>query len=111
VKFLLDENISYRIVKSLQGIGIQSIHVSRADLKPPLTDQKIWRFAKRNGFIILTFDDDFHFISSLRGFPPKIILFRFGNAPNSKLFHILSENLEIIRKFYEDPTLGVLEVF
>ncbi len=109
--FLLDENISYRLVKLLAGVGISSIHVSKSGIHAPVTDQKIWRYAKKNRFVIITFDEDFHLISGLKGFPPKIILLKFGNTPTLRLFTIISENLEIIQRFVEDDTLGILEVY
>jgi predicted nuclease of predicted toxin-antitoxin system len=37
------------------------------------SDEKIWSFAAKNGFIITTKDDDFRGLSQLLGAPPKVI--------------------------------------
>ena len=42
-------------------------------------DFTIWRFAKDNGFTIVTKDSDFHEISLVQGSPPKILWLKCGN--------------------------------
>ena len=36
------------------------------------SDRKIWEFAKKEGFTIVTFDADFYDLVTLFGHPPKI---------------------------------------
>lgn len=63
MKLLLDENISYRILNSLSSIFPGSIHVNKEDsLK---SDVEIFRYAGRNNFAILTFDEDFYDLAYL----------------------------------------------
>ena len=71
MKLLFDENISFRIVKKSAEIFPDSIHVT--SVNPGLdSDTAIFQFAKLNGFIIVTFDEDFIDLQSLRGFPAQL---------------------------------------
>ena len=68
---LFDENISYRIVKKIQNDFPGCLHVT--DISPSVKgDMQIFQFAKRNDFIIVTFDEDFYELQLLNGFPPKL---------------------------------------
>jgi len=64
-------------------------------------DIVIWNYAKDNGFIILTKDNDFDDSSQLFGCPPKIVHLVCGNKST---FHILNlitwrkEELFFLRK-------------
>lgn len=69
---LLDENLSPRLVNCLSSQFPGSIHVRDAGLKGQ-SDERIWSFAAKNGFIIATKDDDFRSLSLLLGAPPKVI--------------------------------------
>ncbi len=92
MKLLFDENISFRIVKKSAEIFPNSIHVT--DVSPALeTDAAIFEYAKVNEFTIVTFDEDFNDLQSLRGFPPKVIWLRMGNSSTLSVLHKLSENI------------------
>ena len=57
-----------------------------------LTDRRdpiIWEYAQREGFVILTQDEDFLDLSLLRGSPPKVLLLRTGNLPSSQVVDLL----------------------
>ena len=72
MKFLFDQNISYRIIRQLPDKFKGSTHIKLEKLiNAP--DRKIWEFAKQNDFIIVTQDSDFNDLNSLYGFPPKVI--------------------------------------
>ena len=70
MKLLLDENLSFRMVRSLADLFPQSAHVKDVGLAKA-DDQVIWEFAKANGFAILSKDDDFHQRSFLHGHPAQ----------------------------------------
>lgn len=55
MKFLFDENISYRTVKKLKASLPDCIHVSQTSLKYASSDRNIWEYAKIRGYIIVTF--------------------------------------------------------
>ena len=78
MKLLFDQNISFRIEKKLPAIFSESKHISSVGLMN-VNDIDIWNYAKKEGFIIVTFDSDFYDISIINGCPPKIIWMRRGN--------------------------------
>lgn len=110
MKLLFDNNISYRIVKVLASDFPDNIHATRTGLLMPSPDLEIWRFARQNGFTVVTNDEDFVNLESLYGFPPKIIHLRFGNAKTREIADKLISNLLEINQFMESKQ-GVLEIF
>lgn len=111
MKLLFDENISFRIIKSIQNDFPNSIHVSRIGLKMPVEDKKIWDLAKNNQYTIATFDEDFEDFSSLYGFPPKVVLFRIGNSSTKNLINILYQKKSDIEAFLDSEYYGVFEIY
>ena len=110
MKLLLDENISYRVVKRFEHI-IECLHISRSGLNMPAKDTQIWGFARKNNYLIVTFDEDFEDLSNLYGFPPKVILLRFGNSSTQELVEKLTFKLPEIKQFYDSEVYGLLEMF
>ena len=72
MKLLLDQNISKRIIAALQECYPSSTQVYLEGLEKA-DDKKIWDFAKKHDYIIVTKDSDFHEFSLIYGPPPKII--------------------------------------
>ena len=102
MKLLFDQNISFRIEKKLSSIFNQSKHVSNLGLMNE-NDIYIWNYAKRENYIIVTFDSDFYDISIINGCPPKIIWIRKGNLTTNQIVLILEEKHLIIRNFIINP--------
>lgn len=111
MKLLFDDNISYRIVKQLIDSFPDSLHVSRTGLATPAPDRLIWEYARQNNFLIVTFDEDFEDLSSLYGFPPKVIILRFGNASTHQIASTLQANKPDIMAFFNSDNYGLLEIF
>ena len=105
MKLLFDENISYRILKKLDSEFSDSITIRGK------TDNEIWEYAKKNDFSIVTFDEDFYDIQTLRGAPPKIIWLRCGNSTTENIAILLNSQKKKILQFLEDETSGVLEIY
>ena len=100
MKLLLDENLSYRLVKVLSPIYPGSLHAS--SVRPILrTDMGIWTYARNNGFIIVTFDSDFLQLATLHGMPPKVILLTIQNPRRAAIASLLSMRQEQIHHFVE----------
>jgi len=110
MKFLFDQNISYKILELLPKHYVGSATVKEAGLINA-TDRHIWEFAKENDFIIVTQDSDFNDLNSLYGFPPKIIWIRTGNLKTKAILNIFIEYNEEIQKFLKDNDHGCLEIF
>ena len=102
MKLLFDQNISFRILKSLPDEFNDSIHTSQAQLNGK-RDIELWKFAKKNEFTIVSFDADFCDIANLKGHPPKIIWLRLGNSTTNEVLNKLITNLNLIKTFIESP--------
>jgi len=74
------------------------------------SDFIIWEFAKKNDFCIVTFDADFIDISTLKGFPPKIIWLRIGNTSTEKIAEKLRSQDHTIKDFLKYNEIAFLEI-
>jgi predicted nuclease of predicted toxin-antitoxin system len=108
---LFDNNISYRIVRKLTDVLAESLHVSRTGLPVPAEDRAIWEYARQNGYAVVTFDEDFAELESLYGFPPKVILLRFGNSSTDFVATTIRALLPSIQQFMNDEEQGIVEIF
>jgi predicted nuclease of predicted toxin-antitoxin system len=111
MRLLFDENISYRIVKQLINIFPEILHVSRIGVSPPISDRTIWEYAKKNDFVIVSFDEDFESLANLYGFPPKVVILRLGNSSTKIIASVLTSKASDIENFYLSETYGLLEIF
>jgi predicted nuclease of predicted toxin-antitoxin system len=102
VKLLFDQNLSPRLVQSLASLYPDSTHVREVGLQEA-DDQKVWEFARNDGFTVVSKDSDFRQRSFLLGFPPKVIWLRLGNCTTSDIEHVLKQRETAIRKFCDDP--------
>ena len=98
IKLLIDENISYRLVKKLEDVFPDSQQVKRLGLLGK-EDYVIWNYAKKNDFVILTQDEDYGDLSQLLGYPPKVILLKTGNITTSGIDELLRQKLSTIEVF------------
>lgn len=92
MKLLIDENLSYRLVKRLQLQFPGTEQVKRLGLSNR-HDTVIWEYARQHGFVVLTQDEDFLDLSLLYGAPPKLILLRTGNLPSAEVAQLLGNRL------------------
>ncbi len=111
MKLLFDENISWRIVKPLIEFYPDSIHINRTNLEQASKDTLIWEYAKRNNFIIVTNDEDFIDLLTLKGFPPKIVLFKTGNQSTEYLIQKLIFYKPAIVELEHQNVYGLIEIF
>ena len=95
MKLLIDQNLSHRLVKPLQAQFPGTEQVRRLGLTNN-HDTTIWEHARQNNFVILTQDEDFFDLSSLRGAPPKVLLLRTGNLPSAEVVALLQSQLLLI---------------
>ena len=109
MKLLLDQNISKRLVPLLEINFPGSIHVVQLELETAL-DEKIWDYARENGFTILTQDSDFSERIALYGHPPKVIWLRLGNVSTRHVEEALQREVELIRVFESDDAKGCLVI-
>jgi predicted nuclease of predicted toxin-antitoxin system len=101
VKLLLDQNLSPRLLRTLEATYPGSTPVRLVGLRDA-DDAVVWEFARDNGFIIVSKDSDFHQRSFVLGFPPKVIWIRLGNCPTADIEKVFSEHQSGILRFCED---------
>jgi len=110
LKLLLDQNLSFRLLEKLEPVypgstQIRIVNLDRAD------DLTVWRFAKDNGFTIVTKDSDFHEFSLVYGNPPKVIWLKCGNKPRWYVLSLLLNNQGKIEAFLDDQESSCLEIY
>ena len=88
MKLLFDQHLSPRLVDALAEIFPESLHVRYAGLDRA-ADEAVWRFARENGFTIVTKDSDFQERSQLAGSAPKVVWIRRGNCSTSDIEALL----------------------
>src|SRR5947207_1352312 len=101
MKLLLDENISPKLAAKLSDIYPDSAHVRQFGLTHK-TDLDVWKFAKANGFVVVSKDSDFNQFSLLWGHPPKVIWARVGNCTTGQIAELLRRSSVLIHTFNED---------
>lgn len=110
MKLLLDENLSRRLVPVLQEFYPGSSQVALLGLEQA-SDLEIWEFAKKNEYVLVTKDDDFRGLATLRGYPPKVILLTLGNSNNQRIIDILTSHDLEVSAVLTMADVGLVEVF
>lgn len=113
MKILFDQNISFRLVKKIKVLFPDSAQVRELKLEN-LPDIAIWRFARENGYSIVTFDADYADLAALYGPPPKIVWIRNRNLTTSNLERVLNSWPDKIKEFIykeENKDIRCLEIF
>lgn len=109
MKLLFDENLPSRLAKSLADIYPDSRHVEECNLDSS-PDDNIWKFAKENGFVIVSTDSDFEQRSILNGHPPKVIWIRAGNCSTQAIETLLRNYSVVIHTFHRDAVESILVI-
>lgn len=110
MRLLLDQNISYRVVKQLKSLLSETIGVREAGLYNA-DDYQIRDYGLRNEYTVVTFDKDIPAIESVRGFPPKITWLRTGNLTNSAVTALFMNRLDEFANFIANNHKGCLMVY
>ena len=110
VKLLFDQNLSPKLVKRLFNLYPNSDHLDLLGLGTA-EDALVWRYAKDNGFVVVTKDADFADLSVLRGFPPKVVWIRRGNCSTADIENLLRDHNSEIEDLAADSTSGILTLF
>lgn len=88
MKLLFDQNLTPRLANRLSDIFPGSSHVFWLNLDRA-ADTVIWEYARAEGFLLVTKDADFSEMSTLFGFPPKVIWLRLGNCTANQIESLL----------------------
>ena len=110
MKFLLDENVSFKVKSKIRDVLGEIYHVSDLELKQT-DDHDIWNFSSKNNYTIITFDNDFVELSNLMGYPPKIICLAFNVQRSSVVVSkILENHLRILTFVKNNDEHGVMYI-
>jgi predicted nuclease of predicted toxin-antitoxin system len=107
LRLLLDENLSERLIPLLSAQFEHPQHVRLLGLGGA-DELEIWELARREGYLLVTRDEDFLRLSLSRGVPPKVICLGIGNASNARTAGLLLNNLEAIEALTTHPEAGFL---
>jgi predicted nuclease of predicted toxin-antitoxin system len=110
MKLIFDQNLSFRLVKMVDELFPNSIHVGRIGLDTEF-DNSIWQYAKENQYSIVTKDDDFRDLAFVRGYPPKVIWIRSGNCRVIDIEKSIRKNSVAIIEFLKNGSDAVMEIF
>lgn len=110
MKLLLDENLSRRVIPAIVDAYPESSQIALLGMES-VADGEIWEYARREGYILVTQDSDFHDLSALYGHPPKIIWLKCGNQPRRRIVEILLSIRDDVYIFANNPDLSCLEVY
>lgn len=110
MKLLLDQNLSYRIVQSLQSAYPNSTQVALVDMAAA-TDKAIWDYAQRESYIIVTLDADFHEYSLLYSGPPLVVWLKCGNQPKQVILDKLLVSRDVIEQAVSDSDIWCIEIY
>ncbi len=104
MKLLFDENLSARLVELLAPEFPSSIHIEQV-LGRGRSDAEVWEFARANGYVIASKDNDFRQRAFLSGPPPKVVWLAVGNANTATIAELLrSRTAELVQLDAESAT-------
>jgi predicted nuclease of predicted toxin-antitoxin system len=110
VKLLLDHNLSHKLVVRLADVYPGSTQTRLLGFARAV-DPQIWFYARTQGFVIVSKDDDFAELAILRGAPPKVVWLRIGNCSSAAVERLLRANVDAITELVNDPERVVLELY
>ncbi|MFN7054374.1 DUF5615 family PIN-like protein [Hyphomonas sp.] len=108
MSFLIDENLSWRLVRMLEEDFPGCRHVTACGLERA-DDAAVWAFARANALAILSKDDDLLALVEARGAPPKLVWLRMGNVSTGEIAGAIRLNAELIQSFLSGAD-AVLEI-
>lgn len=107
MRLLFDNNLSSRLVRRLDDVYPNALHVELVGLERA-SDADVWRYARDNDCIIVTKDSDFKDLSILHGFPPRVVWLRIGTCSTTEIEHLLRQSHMTILAFVSEATTGLL---
>jgi predicted nuclease of predicted toxin-antitoxin system len=109
LSLLLDENLSPRLVEKLSDLFPGIAHVRQFGLRQA-ADPDIWRYARDNGFNIVTADADFLNLLKRLECPPKVVFLPRCDYPARVIEDLLRRNAVRIAEFEQKPESNLLIV-
>lgn len=73
-------------------------------------DAVVWEYAKANGYVLVSKDNDFRQRSFQYGAPPKVVWLNVGNAGTEPILRLLREARDEIERFAASTEEALLVV-
>ena len=110
-KFLIDENISPQSVQFLLGLGLEVFDAREMGLRGQ-SDEEVYKYAKDNGLILMTFDHEFSYLYLSRKDLAGLIILRVHPQTLENLHGALKRFFEAVALKNIDlhGTISVVEV-
>jgi predicted nuclease of predicted toxin-antitoxin system len=109
MKLLLDENLSRRLVPFLQDAFPETTQVALLGMERA-DDRVIWRFARDNGYTIVTRDSDFEELATQFGKPPSVVLICTRNSSKAAVLSLLIEHRDSIIESLAEVDVACIEL-
>jgi len=100
-KYIIDTQLPPRLAKFLVKQGYDAIHTTFYKNGHLLKDAEIRKIALKENRVIITKDIDFFDSYLVKGYPPAVLLLKFGNIINSRLLNLFDKNFEFINEKFE----------
>lgn len=109
MKLLLDDNLSPRLPELLSDLYPGSSQIELLGLRGA-TDTAVWEYAKTEGYVLVSKDNDFRQRSFQYGAPLKVVWLSVGNAGTPTILRLLRESSNELARFSAAPEEALLVV-
>ena len=107
MKLLFDQKLPASLVIRLADLFPASAHVKAVGLAEA-SDDRVWVYAQKEGYVIVSKDSDFQQRSLLFGHPPKVVWLRIGNCTTAQVESLLRTHSATLHTFEADSTQSIL---
>ena len=101
MRIIVDDQLPVALARWIAAQGVDGKHVSDVGLSGH-PDLEIWNFAKRETFVIVSMDSDFHDLSLQDADGPPVVWLRWGNMRKPALLIKFAGDWPGIRAKIED---------
>lgn len=108
-RLLFDENLSWRLPTLLASDFPQSTHPELLRMRGA-SDTSLWHLAAKQGYCIVSKDDDFRQRAVLYGPPPKVVWLAIGNASTAHIADLIRSHSATIYSFTNHLESAVLRL-
>ena len=107
MKLIVDNQLPIALARFLDAPGLECVHVVDLGLDTA-DDRDIWAYARQEGLVIVSKDDDFRILASQqRSIPPQLVWVRLGNCRKDALFRAFESVLPALRAALESGEMIV----
>ncbi len=90
MKFILDNNLSWRLVRLIEAKGYEAVHVSSLK-QDQSSDISIWKYAATPDAVIITRDTDYLNLSNQFPNGPRVVWLRIPNMRRADVELVLKD--------------------